>query len=259
MLPPRLSRCCAQRLSASWKIAEYRRFQLLGGSRVLNAFRRHGKSRSGAVGTDAQYVGCSTPFGVMENRGRPLQSRRLSAECAQRLSASWKIAATFLPSWPIPAICAQRLSASWKIAGKRNLANAFPGSCSTPFGIVEDRGRFFWWTVAGKVERSTPFGIVEDRGKAGNLGLGATMACSTPFGIVEDRGWQTTRSRLTATGAQRLSASWKIADAGIGHIGQILLVLNAFRHRGRSRDTAAITDDPSFTCSTPFGIVENRG
>src|SRR6516162_9946920 len=152
----------------------------------------------------------------MENRGRPLQSRRLSAECAQRLSASWKIAATFLPSWPIPAICAQRLSASWKIAGKRNLANAFPGSCSTPFGIVEDRG------------------------KAGNLGLGATMACSTPFGIVEDRGWQTTRSRLTATGAQRLSASWKIADAGIGHIGQILLVLNAFRHRGRSRDTAAI-------------------
>src|SRR6266700_7493066 len=84
---------CAQRLSASWMIAD-----------------------AGLQSCTNTLSVCSTPFGIVDDRGFAPTAASLAYNSAQRLSASWMIAVTY---------CGGR----WK---------GFV--CSTPFGIVDDRG-----------------------------------------------------------------------------------------------------------------------
>jgi len=150
--------------------------------------------------------------------------------CAQRLSASKRLAGWITALRSFTRASAQRLSASKRLAALALAQCCLSSWCSTPFGIEEvgghgnrpDRGfagvlnafrhRRGWRTHpsaghAARRECSTPFGIEEVGGDRLARVPEAIPECSTPFGIEEvggrDRG-----------GPIRGSA-----------------VLNAFRHR----------------------------
>ncbi len=106
--------------------------------------------------------------------------------------------------------------------------------CSTPFGINERGTRWRGWVVPRISGCSTPFGINErGTGRRCHPHQLLNDLCSTPFGINE---------RGTGYGEAK--------------VGELLLVLNAFRHQRTRNVLGAMLGDAIVACSTPFGINE---
>ncbi len=132
---------------------------------------------------------------------------------AQRRSASWMIAVTtLLGSSSVRVARAQRRSASWMIA-----APGWGRGAVAPVQRCAQRRSASWMTAdtglrpPRAVRRcSTPFGVVDDRGTSANGSFIVTRRCSTPFGVVDDRGQLAAKraDEVSLLGcAQRRSAS----------------------------------------------------
>ena len=221
----------AQRLSASKRIAQAERdfptglvnvlnaFRHQRGShltqfgerrlkvRVLNAFRHQRGSHNLSVSNTGQFIHVLNAF--RHQRGSHAQTSQLTS--ASR--------------------CAQRLSASKRIAPIRRWGFERMAVCSTPFGIKEDRTLRRWSTATARP-------CAQRLSASKRIALGATVQkgqenveCSTPFGIKEDR----TRQRaaveaialvLNAFRHQR-GSHFPLRDVDLDGLG----VLNAFRHQ----------------------------
>src|SRR4051812_21199163 len=109
----------AQRLSASWKVAEHPPARSRQCPRVLNACRRHGRSRSTLrEARHYEKLGCSTPVGVMEGRG------------ANHLANDEGVIA-----------CSTPVGVMEGRGDRQDDVALFNDRCSTPVGVMEGRGR----------------------------------------------------------------------------------------------------------------------
>ena len=156
---------------------------------------------------------CSTPFGIVEDRGHQAQ---LVLPMKIVLNA-FRHRGRSRPAVRLQADRAEGVLNAFRHRGRSRWGQPWCkdpyGKCSTPFGIVEDRGSSFLPEPSSRSWCSTPFGIVEDRGSPTLDAFEQPNLCSTPFGIVEDRGSRRRPWRPPDRCAQRLSASWKIAVA----------------------------------------------
>ena len=156
---------CAQRLSASKRIAPSPNRQLPRGLPVLNAFRHQRGSHLHR---------CNLPLRRHERAQRLSASKRIAPSCDSGLS-------------PTARLC----STPFGIKEDRTLIARYEtisaGMCSTPFGIKEDRTPQSGHNGEESKGCSTPFGIKEDRTGYALDRFGNPRECSTPFGIKEDR------------------------------------------------------------------------
>ena len=107
---------------------------------------------------------------------------------------------------------------------------------------------------------STPFGITDSARQPSGRRSRAVLNAFRHHGLY--RRWTSSRLRLIAMGAQRLSAS-RIISGVRGALGRRVFyrVLNAFRHHGlyRSVSQTELSESISTACSTPFGITDYIG
>ena len=130
---------------------------------MLNAFRHQRGSHTPPASSSYDGSECSTPFGIKEDRTWPLGVVWWSRYCAQRLSASKRIARYSR------RMGHQRYYVLNAFRHQRGSHFHEPGNidldhmCSTPFGIKEDRTLEREVVLFDRVQCSTPFGIKEDR------------------------------------------------------------------------------------------------
>ncbi len=81
---------------------------------------------------------CSTPFGIYEVGTDTFPQRHEIYTCAQRLSASMRLAPQTATAQATRPVSAQRLSASMRLARNNSRQVDYRQvQCSTPFGIYE--------------------------------------------------------------------------------------------------------------------------
>ncbi len=205
---------------------------------------------------------CSTPFGVVDVRGLTAVREVVRGLVVRVLNAVRRRGCSRISPCRLPrterSSCAQRRSASWMFAGYLSLRRPShraptPQMCSTPFGVVDVRGRsgrlcfLLLSSVLNAVRRRGCSRVVQSLPATGDKIVGSAqrrsaswmfageivakgtgelqVECSTPFGVVDIRGNCVARPQLSRD----------------------LLVLSAVRRRGCSRGTMA---SPSGSQST---------
>ena len=226
----------AQRLSASKRIAQTARPPFRAKPKCAQRLSASKRIALIDIEQDFKSLECSTPFGIKENRTCRL-SRQASASCVLNAFRHQRESHAPLFALEVPAY---------------RVLNAFRHQRESHHVLGQ--------VLAHAIQCSTPFGIKENRTDA--TGAAATDAEHVLNAFRHQRESHANSNivhQSMTDGAQRLSASKRIAQwFTVTAVRSWYAVLNAFRHQRESHCRSLLCSSAPISCSTPFGIKENR-